>query len=174
MKDVKDEDIKLLIELFDQSDWKEFSLQIGDFSIFLSRDPQCTVPAWLQRSPPVATAPVAAQAGGGAGREAGEKASGNTAPPTPKTAGDTDPPAGAVVVRAPNLGIFYRSPKPGAPPYAEVGQKVEPDTEICLIEVMKLFTPVTAGTAGEVLKVCAEDGEMIEHGQPLFWIRPVD
>ena len=47
-------------------------------------------------------------------------------------------------MRAPNLGTFYRAPKPGAPPYVAVGQRVEAATEVCLIEVMKLFTSVRA------------------------------
>ena len=51
-------------------------------------------------------------------------------------------------MRAPNLGTFYRAPKPGAPPYVSVGQRVEPTTELCLIEVMKLFTSVAAGVTG--------------------------
>ena len=60
-------------------------------------------------------------------------------------------------VRAPNLGTFYRSPKPGAPPYVQVGQRVEPSTEVCIIEVMKLFTSVHAGFRGVVRQVLVED-----------------
>ena len=81
-------------------------------------------------------------------------------------------PEGAVVITAPNLGIFYRAPKPGAPPYVNVGDEVDTDTEICLIEVMKLFTPVSAGLTGVVLEICVADGEMIEFGQPLFYLQP--
>ena len=75
-------------------------------------------------------------------------------------------------ITAPNLGTFYRAPKPGAPPYVEVGQAVEPGTEVCLIEVMKLFTPVSAGTAGVVREICIEDGQMVEFGQLLVIIEP--
>lgn len=53
-----------------------------------------------------------------------------------------------MVVEAPNLGTFYRSPKPGAPPFVEIGQEVQKGAELCLIEVMKLFTSVRA-EAGE-------------------------
>ena len=77
------------------------------------------------------------------------------------------------VVRAPNLGTFYRAPKPGAPPYVAVGQKVEAATEVCLIEVMKLFTSVRAGVAGTVREVLAEDAQLVEFDQPLFLIEPV-
>ena len=75
-------------------------------------------------------------------------------------------------MRAPNLGTFYRSPKPGAAPYVSVGQTVGADTEVCLIEVMKLFTSVPAGVAGAVRKVLVEDAELVEYDQPLFLIEP--
>ena len=74
-------------------------------------------------------------------------------------------------VAAPNLGTFYRSPKPGSPPFVELGQKVAADTEICLLEVMKLFTSVNAGVAGTIMKVCAADAELVEGDQVLFYIQ---
>jgi biotin carboxyl carrier protein len=82
-------------------------------------------------------------------------------------------PDGLVAIRAPNLGTFYRAPKPGAAPYVELGQIVEADTEVCLIEVMKLFTPVKAGLSGRIVKICVEDGKMVEYDAPLFFIEPV-
>ena len=75
-------------------------------------------------------------------------------------------------MRAPNLGTFYRAPKPGAAPYVTVGQTVDADTEVCLIEVMKLFTSVLAGVEGTVRKVLVEDAELVEYDQPLFLIEP--
>ena len=77
-----------------------------------------------------------------------------------------------MAVSAPNLGTFYRAPKPGAAPYVEVGQEVAADTEVCLIEVMKLFTPVSAGTAGVIHEICIDDGQMVEFGQILVVIDP--
>ncbi|MCB1748539.1 MAG: acetyl-CoA carboxylase, biotin carboxyl carrier protein, partial [Gammaproteobacteria bacterium] len=91
---------------------------------------------------------------------------------TAVTAHDVVIPAGMVAVRAPNLGTFYRSPKPGAPPYVEVGQKVSADTEVCLIEVMKLFTPVKAGVDGTVREICASDAQMVEYEQVLVIVEP--
>ena len=52
----------------------------------------------------------------------------------------------------------------------EVGQRVEPNTEICLIEVMKLFTSVTAGMAGTVRHIAVADAELVEGGQALLYI----
>ncbi len=79
-----------------------------------------------------------------------------------------------LVIRAPNLGTFYRAPKPGAPAYVEVGQVIEPDTEVCLIEVMKLFAPVRAGIAGTVREIRARDGQMVEFDQVLIIVEPAD
>jgi acetyl-CoA carboxylase biotin carboxyl carrier protein len=53
-----------------------------------------------------------------------------------------------------------------------IGQKVTPDTEMCLIEVMKLFTSVRAGVAGTVREVCVEDTQLVEFDQPLFLVEP--
>ena len=82
-------------------------------------------------------------------------------------------PAGAVVVSAPYLGTFYRSPKPGSPPYVEVGSVVAAESELCLVEVMKLFTAVRAGVAGKVVQVMASDGELVVADQPLFAVMPL-
>ena len=73
-------------------------------------------------------------------------------------------------MNAPSLGTFYRSPKPGAAPFTQIGELVEPETELCLIEVMKLFTTLRAGVKGRLVSILVEDGLMVEHDQPLFVI----
>lgn len=77
------------------------------------------------------------------------------------------------LVRAPLLGTFYRALQPGTPACVEVGDVVAPDDTVGLIEVMKLFTQVTAGRAGRVVEVFAEDATLVEHGQPLLRIEPL-
>ena len=84
------------------------------------------------------------------------------------TAGE--PPSGHRVT-APSVGLFWRSPKPGAPPFVEVGDEVGPDDTVCIVEVMKLMNHVRAGTAGTVRAVHPENGQMVEHGDPLFTYR---
>jgi len=79
-------------------------------------------------------------------------------------------PDGATIVRAPYLGTFYRAPKPGAPAYVEVGSAVSAESELCLVEVMKLFTTVRAGKDGAVHAILAQDGALVEADQPLFVI----
>ncbi len=83
-------------------------------------------------------------------------------------ANPADLPTDARIVVAPNLGTFYRAPKPGAANYVEVGEIITAGDELCLIEVMKLFTAVRADSPGRLHAVLAEDGSMVEAGQPLF------
>ena len=79
---------------------------------------------------------------------------------------------GLIPIKAPLLGIFYRSPKPGAPPFVEVGSSVTDDDTVCVVEVMKLFNTVKAGVKGRIAKICAENNEMVEYNQTLFLIEP--
>jgi acetyl-CoA carboxylase biotin carboxyl carrier protein len=79
---------------------------------------------------------------------------------------------GLVTIEAPMLGTFYRAEGPGRPPFVEVGTTVEPDTTVCIIEVMKMMNSVPAGVAGTVAEICQENAQLVEFGQPLFLVRP--
>ena len=80
--------------------------------------------------------------------------------------------AGLKDIPSPLLGIFYRAPKPGEPPFVEVGAKVKEDTVIGIIEVMKLMNSVRAGTAGQVAEILAENGALVEYGETIMRVRP--
>ena len=155
-------DIENLIELFNRSEWDEMHLKTDELEIFLSNDPQARRPS-AQGVP----APVAAALALSAGPTAAPVALAASAHPT-----QVSIPAGMVAVRAPNLGTFYRAPKSGAPSYVEVGQVIDADTEVCLIEVMKLFTPVKSGVKGTVRQIVVSDGSMVEYEQILVIIEP--
>lgn len=75
-----------------------------------------------------------------------------------------------VVVRSPMVGTFYRSSKPDAAPFAEVGQQVRKGQVLCIVEAMKLMNEIESDVAGTVLAVLAEDGAPVEYDQPLFKI----
>jgi acetyl-CoA carboxylase biotin carboxyl carrier protein len=77
-------------------------------------------------------------------------------------------------IKSPMLGTFYRRPAPGSPPYVEVGSFVEIGDTICLIEVMKVFNAVKAEVRGYIAKILQETGGLVEYGQTLFLISPVD
>lgn len=155
-------DLEALMEQFEKSDWKELDLRMEGFELYLSKDPtrrrSLAAPASAMPAASAASAPALA----------GDPAVTASAP----AAGATTVPASWIPVKAPNLGTFYRSPKPGAAPYVELGQTVTAETEVCLIEVMKLFTSVRAGLAGIVRQIAVQDAEMVEHDQVLLYIEP--
>jgi acetyl-CoA carboxylase biotin carboxyl carrier protein len=93
-----------------------------------------------------------------------------TQPPDGATESPADAPASTKLhsIESPMLGIFYRAPAPGATPYVDVGAPVEPDTVVCLIEVMKMMNSIVAGVSGTIVEVCSENAELVEHGEPLF------
>jgi acetyl-CoA carboxylase biotin carboxyl carrier protein len=78
---------------------------------------------------------------------------------------------GLVEITAGMVGTFYRAPAPGAPPFVEVGSRVEPGTQVCIVEVMKLMNAVVADVEGTVAEVCRGDGEPVEYGDVLFRVR---
>jgi len=161
-------DIEQLIAEFEASGLRELHARRCDFEIYLSSDAD----APGLDGAPAASAPVAR------GRQPTAKAPAASAPaePSPASPAAAAPeisfPEGAEVIRAPYLGTFYRSPKPGAPAYVEVGQQVAQDSEMCLVEVMKLFTAVRASCSGTVHAVLANDGDMVAADQPLFVVIP--
>jgi acetyl-CoA carboxylase biotin carboxyl carrier protein len=77
-----------------------------------------------------------------------------------------------LTISAPMIGTFYRAEAPGAPPFVSVGARVEPETIVCLIEVMKMMNSIPAGVAGTIVEVCAENAELVEYGAALFQVEP--
>jgi acetyl-CoA carboxylase biotin carboxyl carrier protein len=74
-------------------------------------------------------------------------------------------------VASPLLGTFYRAPKPGAPPFVEIGAQVEKETVVAIIEVMKLMNTVRAGVRGTVTEILVADGALAEYGETLMRVR---
>jgi len=75
-------------------------------------------------------------------------------------------------VHTPLPGTFYRAPKPGAAAFVEVGSRVEFDTQVCIIETMKLMNAVYAGVSGIVLEICGNDGEFVDKDSVILLIDP--
>jgi acetyl-CoA carboxylase biotin carboxyl carrier protein len=80
--------------------------------------------------------------------------------------------AGLVPIKANVTSVFYRRPSPEDPPYVEVGDEVQEDSVLCLLEVMKCFRQVMAEVRGVVEKICVESNSLVEKGTTLFLIRP--
>ncbi|MCA2228539.1 acetyl-CoA carboxylase biotin carboxyl carrier protein [Nonomuraea aurantiaca] len=84
--------------------------------------------------------------------------------PAPETTGH--------VLRAELVGMFYRQPEPGAKPFVQVGDFVEPDQQVAIVEAMKLMNPVIADVGGRVTQFLVGDAEGVEYDQPLIVIEP--
>jgi acetyl-CoA carboxylase biotin carboxyl carrier protein len=157
---ITEEDIRALIRIFDASDWQDMTIELPDFRLVLSKKGRGASPAEIQTP-----APIVADPQSGAPQTQGHGAT-VASPPSvaemPSLAGSRK------VIKAPNLGTFWMRPKPDAPPYVEVGQSVDEETTVGVIEVMKLFTQVKAGVSGRVVQICVEDGQMVEFETPLF------
>jgi acetyl-CoA carboxylase biotin carboxyl carrier protein len=136
-------DIEAILTAFEASDWRSITLKADGVEVSLSKDGS------LPHSPSVAVAAAAA-------------------PPATEPLAQPD---GEAVVAAPSLGTFYLAPKPGAAPFTAVGERVTIGDDLCLIEVMKLFTSVKAHCAGVVTAILARDGDLVEHNQPLLRIK---
>jgi biotin carboxyl carrier protein len=80
--------------------------------------------------------------------------------------------AASDVIAAPMPGTFYRAEGPGMEPFVDVGARVEPDTVVGIIEIMKMMNSVPAGVSGTIVEVCAEDAQQVTDGAPLFRVQP--
>lgn len=148
-------DVAEILRLLESSSFDELELEMNGVKLSLRRGtatPRLT-PAAADTPSPAGSADAAAP--------------GNTAPVTPARNPDSGE---GELVTAPLLGTFYRAPRPGAPPFVEVGSEVEEDTVVAIIEVMKLMNTVRAGRRGRVTAVLAADGALVEYGQPLLRI----
>ncbi|MBM3208558.1 MAG: acetyl-CoA carboxylase biotin carboxyl carrier protein [Chlamydiae bacterium] len=73
-------------------------------------------------------------------------------------------------ITSPMVGTFYRTPSPEDPPFIKVGDKVDENTVVCIVEAMKVMNEVKAGMSGVVAEVCLENGHPVEFGSKLFRI----
>ncbi len=157
------DDLQAIVEQFNASHWRELELEFHGTKLFLSKNSGAS-PEWIATraaSVPQSLVAPAAQAAPVAASPSQSQSQSQSGPNLSE---------GQVVVNAPSLGTFYRSPKPGAAPFAQIGDLVESEMELCLIEVMKLFTTLRAGVKGRLVDILVEDGVMVEHDQPLFVI----
>jgi acetyl-CoA carboxylase biotin carboxyl carrier protein len=167
-------DVAEIMRLLEQSSFDELTLEMEGIKLSLRRGAAAERSDGAGASAPTSataasstlapTAPSAARA---------PAAAAPAAPGVPAQAPiATDPNVQDVV--APLLGTFYRAPKPGAPPFVEVGATVEADTVVAIIEVMKLMNTVRAGVRGKVVEILPVDGALVEYGETLLRVRKSD
>ena len=146
------DDLVQIVELIrTTSQFSEFRLKVGDIEVSLKRANGAACPAPMPQETPVREEAPAVRRG-----ERQVSFSENLH-----------------LVRSPMVGTFYRAPAPGQPPFVEVGQSVEPDSILCVIEVMKLMNSIEAGVRGTVRQVVVENAAAVEAGEVLVAIEPL-
>ena len=151
------ERIRQLVEMMKEHDLNEVSLKHGDRRIRLRRKDE---PA-----PVVVSAPAAAPGVMPAVAAAPVPAAATAAPAPSAEAVDGD---NISVVTSPMVGTFYSKPNPNAETYVKVGDHVEADTIVCVVEAMKMFNEIPAGISGKVVAVLVKNEEAVDVNKPLF------
>ena len=147
-KDVFDvERVRQIIELMEQHDLSEVDLQQGDEKIKLKRGGSAPVYA-----PPPAFAPPPAAAAAAA------------AVPSAPAAGDSP---GTITINAPMVGTFYARANPESEPFVKVGDRVNEDTIVCIVEAMKVFNEIPAECNGKIVEILVNDQEPVDFGKPM-------
>ena len=153
------EDIKAIMKLMGEYQLTEFSVEADGSNICIRREN--SVPTVIQAAAPAApviqSIPVAAPA----------------AAPLAEAAAPAAPAAPASVgtpIESPLVGTFYSAPSPDSAPFVQVGDKVTPDTVICIIEAMKVMNEIKAEKSGTVKEILVENGQPVEYGQPIIVI----
>jgi acetyl-CoA carboxylase biotin carboxyl carrier protein len=160
------DEIKELIQVFNDSGVAEFELQRGENRLRLRR-------ATIQQEYVVSPPPVIAAAPPMQAVQAAP-AQPAIAPAAPAnvTAKAPEADSGHVLVKSPIVGTYYDAPAPGAPTFVKVGDSVEPGQVLCIIESMKLMNEIESEVAGIVASKLCENGRPVEYGEALFAIRP--
>lgn len=175
---IEEDDVIKILKILDESNYEELDLEMGDFKLSVRKSGSAnsqpiqdtavastqtktslqkkTVPAIEETSVKTQTISqpkdhLSASDPGGSGLQENE---------------------GLIPVKSPLMGLFYRRPKPEAPPFVEVGSRVRKEDAVCLIEVMKTFTSVAAGVDGVIAKICVEAAQLVEYQQTIFLIKP--
>ena len=154
--ELTDDDVLEILKLFEQSKFDFLQLEQGERKITVSKS------GYQGGQAGTDAAPSAAPAG------APSAAPGPQAPPIASAA----PEPGLLPVTAPMVGKFYAAPSPSDPPFVVPGTKVAAGATVGLIEVMKVFASIKTETAGVIERILVSNGQFVEFGQTLFWIRP--
>jgi acetyl-CoA carboxylase biotin carboxyl carrier protein len=154
-------DIKAIIDLMKKNDLAEFQMEKEGFKIRIKRGAEGYAPSVVRTveaipapaAGVIATIPAVAGTASAAG----------TAPAAPS--------ANVKEIVSPMVGTFYRSPSPDAAAFVEVGQQVDEETVVCIIEAMKVMNEIKAEVKGVIAEVVADNGKPVEFGQALFRVK---
>lgn len=154
-------DVAEIMKILEGSGFDEVVLEIDGLKLSMRRGAGATDGSATAIAATPAQSPAPAPA-----RAAAEATAPAAAPAKPAP---TDP--SVQDVTSPLLGTCYRAPKPGAPPFVEVGTAVDAETVVAIVEVMKLMNTVRAGVKGTVSEILMRDGALVEYGETLLRVK---
>ena len=146
-------DIAEIARLLDESHFTDLKLETGGLKLRIRRQGGSYAPRYEDEEEEAAEAQTPSPEPMPLGQEAGAAR------------------AGEVDVPAPLLGNFYEAPRPGDPPFIKPGDRVDEETIIGIIEVMKLMNPIRAGVSGTVVAILAQNGAAVEEGGALIRVK---
>ncbi|MCW8132005.1 MAG: acetyl-CoA carboxylase biotin carboxyl carrier protein [Planctomycetota bacterium] len=153
--------IEKLIQFMEKHDLAELAVRQGDLEFKARRGDRKEPSIVFQPAHSIVQAPAASAA-----QPAAPAAQAAAAAPEAKTA----PGKGQKEICSPIVGTFYRRPNPTAPFYKDVGDRVEKEDTVCIVEAMKVMNEIKAECTGKIVKVLVEDAKPVEYGQPLFLV----
>jgi len=163
-------EIKSVIDLMTKNGLSEFELEKGDFKLRVKRGPNGE---WTSSAAPAAAPQVVHHHAPMGGFSAPAAPMAPVAAATAAAPAATPAAADATHIPSPMVGTFYTSPSPESPPYVTVGQEVQEDTVVCIIEAMKVMNEIKAEMRGIIVEVLAQNGKPVEFNKPLFAVRPL-
>jgi len=164
-------EIKSIIDLMTKAGLSEFEVEKGDFKLRVKRGPNGE---WSSSAPTSANTVVHHHAPvGGFHAPAPVAAAAPAAALVVTTAAASAEASGLAQIVSPMVGTFYLAPSPESPPYVTVGQEVQEDTVVCIIEAMKVMNEIKAETRGVIVEVLAQNGKPVEFNKPLYAVRPL-
>jgi acetyl-CoA carboxylase biotin carboxyl carrier protein len=161
--ELTEDDVLEILRLFEQSKFDFLQLEQGERKITVSKSGYMSARADLSARADVALAAAPARLLPAAGAPAESPA---------LLAESAAPGPGLLPVTAPMVGKFYAAPSPSDPPFVTPGAKVSAGATVGLIEVMKVFASIKTETAGVIERILVSNGQFVEFGQTLFWLRP--
>jgi acetyl-CoA carboxylase biotin carboxyl carrier protein len=165
-----------IIETLEQSTFDYLQLELGALKLTVAKGNAAMVlPTGAAAAPAVAApapapTPAAPPPAPSAPSVASPAPAGTASAPAAAAASAAG--SGLVDIVSPMIGRFYSQPEPGAAPFVTPGSEVGPETTVGLVEAMKMFNAVHAGTTGTIAEVCVQDATIVEYGQVLFRVRP--
>lgn len=153
--------LERLVRLMNDHDVTSLDVRDGSQRVNLKRGPQVV----MSSAPPVSYAPPAPIPASAPASAMPASAGAGSSPPANEN-------EGLVPIKSPMVGTFYAAPNPEANPFVAVGTEVNEDSDVCMIEAMKVFNNIKAEIKGTITKICVQNGKPVEFGTVLFLVKP--